>query len=1194
MNNVKYNGVYYPVRPLSDLREMINKSAELYKDSAAYLQKDKPGGTFQPVSYKRFKDEMEAFGTRLVDMGLKGKKIIVVGETCYQWILTYFAVVNGVGTIVPLDKNLPIGEMKNLVERSGASAIVYTKRMEKSLKEIFEAKFDLEYFISIGPDEHTEDVLSFTQLITEGEELLREGIREYVDADIDPEQMATLMFTSGTTGMAKGVMLSHKNIAANVVNMSKLVKVDKDGIVLSILPIHHAYEFTCSICTTFYQGGTIAVCEGLKYIQKNMNEVKANYMLGVPLVFEKFYAGIWKQAAKQGQEEKLRSALALSKKLKLWKNPKLMHKMFGSIHHNFGGNIKLFIAGGAAIDPKVIEDFEAMGFPMIQGYGMSECAPIIAVNQDRYSKAASVGKPMPGTEVKILNPDEDGIGEVVCKSDSVMLGYYENEEETAKVLQDGWLHTGDLGYFDQDGFLYLTGRKKTVIVTKGGKNIFPEEIETVLLENELIQEVLVYGKEDPKVGNVMVTADIFPNYKLLKEQKGELSGSDVYHCYKEIVEEANQKMPSYKAVKRVNIRDKEFDKTTTGKIKRYGNVSADAPVEEKETSKAGYVEIKAQEKKRIEQLIRSIKTSGDKYVRYPQQLRVVTDLKDMLESSAALYGDAPAFMQKFDRNGEYEKISFKQVQADVNGLGTALINRNLKGKRIAVIGETCYQWESSYLAVINGTGVVVPLDKELDARDLKQQVIEAEVSAVIFGKKYEKMFKEIKASGETKLEALVSFDAKDNTEEVLSWSKLIEEGCQQIAAGDRQFLDAEVIGTDMAVILFTSGTTGVAKGVMLSHHNMISVILGALSMIKIHQGEILFSVLPVHHTYECTVGFLAPIYAGATVAYCQGLKYITRNLEEVQPHIMLAVPALVETLYKKIWQSIKKQGKEQILTRLLKATRVTRKLGLDISKPFTAEIMKLFGKNLRLVISGGAAIDPAILQFFNDLGIPAMQGYGLTECSPLTAVNPDVQKDMKLNSAGHLMPGMEVKIIDKEENGIGEICFKGMNVMLGYYNNQEATDEVIHDEWFHTGDLGYVDEDVFVFITGRKKNVIITKNGKNVYPEELEYHLNQVPYIDESMVWGDDTDGANDTSIIAAVTIDEFEVTEALGEGYTDEEVETLIWAEVDKINDTLPLFKKIKKLNVRKEAFVKSTTKKIKRNEAANKTLTKAGGDEE
>lgn len=498
MNHKKYDGVYYPVREVTDLKDMVIKSTELYKDRTAYLQKDKPGGTFQPITYGRFRDEMDALGTRLLDLGLGGKKIAVIGESCYQWILSYFAVVSGVGVIVPLDKNLPPEEIKNLIRRSGASALIYTKRSEKSIKGLFEERFNLEYFISIGKEDHDGDVLSLQKLIKEGDHLLKEGVRDFVDAEVDPDAMATLMYTSGTTGMSKGVMLSHKNIVFNVYAMSKLVNVPEGTITLSILPIHHAYEFTCDICTVFYQGGTVAICEGIKYIQKNMIEVKANIMLGVPLVFEKMYKGMWKQAESRGEAEKLRTAIDLSKKLKLYNNPKLMKKLFKAIHQNFGNNITLFIAGGAAIDPKVIEDFEAMGLPMIQGYGMSENAPIIAVNQDRYSKAASVGKPMPGIQVKIENPDEDGVGEVVTKSDSVMLGYYDNQEATEEVLRDGWLYTGDLGYLDEEGFLYLTGRKKTVIVTKGGKNIFPEEVEAVLMENELIAEVLVYGPQMKK------------------------------------------------------------------------------------------------------------------------------------------------------------------------------------------------------------------------------------------------------------------------------------------------------------------------------------------------------------------------------------------------------------------------------------------------------------------------------------------------------------------------------------------------------------------------------------------------------------------------------------------------------------------------------------------------------------------------
>lgn len=1186
MNHKKYDGVYYPVREVTDLKDMIIKSTELYKERTAYLQKDKPGGTFQPVTYGRFRDEMDALGTRLLELGLSGKKIAVIGESCYQWILSYFAVVCGVGVIVPLDKNLPPEEIKNLIRRSGASALIYTKRSEKNIKGLFDERFDLKYFISIGQEEHDGDVLSLKKLIQEGERLLKEGIRDYVDAEIKPDDLATLMYTSGTTGMSKGVMLSHKNIVSNVYSMSKLVNVPEGTITLSILPIHHAYEFTCDICTVFYQGGTVAICEGIKYIQKNMIEVKANIVLGVPLVFEKMYKGMWKQAESRGEAEKLRKAIDLSKKMKLYNNSKLMKKLFKAIHQNFGNNIRLFIAGGAAIDPKVIEDFEAMGLPMIQGYGMSENAPIIAVNQDRYSKAASVGKPMPGTQVKIVDPDEDGIGEVVTKSDSVMLGYYDNEEATNQVLKDGWLYTGDLGYLDEEGFLYLTGRKKTVIVTKGGKNIFPEEVETVLMENELISEVLVYGAVDAKVGNVMVTADIFPNYQLLKEQKGEMNSSEIYHFFREVVDEANKRMPAYKAVKRINIREKEFDKTTTGKIKRYGNVSA-AQTAADETVEMGYQQKKALEMKRAKAFADDLTQSNDPYVRYKSS-RPITDIKQMFESSVALYGDNVAFMQKFEKDKPYTSITYREALSDVNGLGTALINRGLKGKRIAIIGETCYQWESSYLAVIGGAGVVVPLDKELAAGELQQLIIDAEASCVIFSKKYTKIFTDMKASGQTGLEILVSFDEIDHSEEVLSWKTLIEEGKNQIAQGDRQFLDAEIDGDAMAVLLYTSGTTGIAKGVMLSHWNLAFDLMSAPTILNVNTWDIFFSVLPVHHTYECTCAFLMPLYKGAAIAYCQGLKYITKNLEEVKPTMLLGVPVLIESLYKKIWQNVRKKGKEKTLRRLLSLNRKTKKAGLDISKPFTKEILEVFGGRMRVLISGGAAIDPDILQFFNDLGIIAVQGYGLTECSPMAALNPDVLKDMRNASVGHLLPGMEVKLVDIDEEGVGEICFKGDNIMQGYYKNPQATEEILIDRWFHTGDLGYIDEEDFIYITGRKKNVIITKNGKNVFPEELEYYLGRVPYIAESMIWGDEgEDGSNDTTIIATVTLSEEDVADKLGESYTDEEARDLIWEEVDKINEELPYYKKIKQIRIRKEDFEKTTGKKIKRFVEANRAET-------
>ena len=487
MNNKKYSKKLYEVREASDLKDIITQSTSLFAEETAYLVKNRRIGKFVPITYGKVKQDLDGFGTKLIDMGLKGKKIAVIGESSYYWILTYFTTVSGVGVIVPLDKNLPQEELLGLIERSGASAIVYSDKVKKSIQPIFENPCSIEFFISMDSEEDTEEAFSMGNLIDRGRDLLKEGDRAYEDANIDPDQMATLLFTSGTTGMAKGVMMSQRNNAANCVNMSKYFKIPDPGIVLSILPIHHAYEMTCDIWTTFYQGKTIAICQGLRYIQKNMAEVKANVLLGVPLVFEKMYKGMWKQAESRGEAEKLRNAIDLSRKLKLYNNKSICRRMFKAIHQSFGGAMEKFVAGGAAIDPKVIEDFEAMGFTMIQGYGMTENGPIVCVNQDRYSKAASVGKPVPKTEVRIINSDEDGIGEVICKGPSVMLGYYENQEATDEVLRNGWLHTGDLGYMDEEGFVYLTGRKKTVIVTKGGKNIFPEELETVLMEDEHIQ-----------------------------------------------------------------------------------------------------------------------------------------------------------------------------------------------------------------------------------------------------------------------------------------------------------------------------------------------------------------------------------------------------------------------------------------------------------------------------------------------------------------------------------------------------------------------------------------------------------------------------------------------------------------------------------------------------------------------------------
>lgn len=576
MNSKKYKDVFYQFRYISDLKDMLNTSAELYAKEPAYLVKDVPGGEYRPVLYEQVKRDVDALGTRLLDLGLKGKKIAVIGENSYKWVVSYLGTVCGTGVVVPLDKELPPKEIANLLKRAEADAIIYSKKMKEDVDEALAEAGGLSCRINMELDQHTDGELAFDQLLAEGRMLLAKGERAFLDAVVDREAMCTLLFTSGTTGLAKGVMLSHKNISANVYNMSKYVKIRQPGVGLSVLPMHHSYELTCHIFTGMYQGMCVAICEGLRYIQKNLKESKATVMLGVPLVFESMHKKVWKQAESSGKLETMRRMVNLSKKLKLYNKPKVVRSIFSQLHHSIGGHMELFVAGGAAVNPEVIRDYEAMGVPMIQGYGMTENAPIIAVNRDWYSKADSVGKPMPGTEVRIVNPDKDGIGEIICRGPSVMIGYYNDPEATEEVLKNGWLYTGDYGRFDEEGFLYICGRKKNVIVTKNGKNIFPEEVEYYLLQSKYIEETVVYGTLDKKSGDTVVRAEIFPDFEAIREDAGELSEEAFHSFMKTVVDEANEQMPLYKRVKRFRIRNEEFEKTTTRKIKRHTAIPKEA------------------------------------------------------------------------------------------------------------------------------------------------------------------------------------------------------------------------------------------------------------------------------------------------------------------------------------------------------------------------------------------------------------------------------------------------------------------------------------------------------------------------------------------------------------------------------------------------------------------------------------------
>lgn len=550
------------------------------------------------------------------------------------------------------------------------------------------------------------------------------------------------------------------------------------------------------------------------------------------------------------------------------------------------------------------------------------------------------------------------------------------------------------------------------------------------------------------------------------------------------------------------------------------------------------------------------------------EVREIKDIREMLRGSVELYGDKAAFLEK--RQKQYEPISFNQFGSDTNALGTALCARGLKDKRIMVMGENGYSWALTYMAVVCGVGVIVPVDREISAEEITNIANISEASAVIYA-----------PSSANKISEC-AFNENVQKIPFTMLPELIKEGAELLGNGDRTFLDAEIDPYAMGILLFTSGTTGVSKGVMLSHHNICFDLMEMCSMLYIGPEDTFLSVLPLHHTYECTCGFLCQIYRGSTIAYCEKLSLVARNMAEAKVTKMNCVPLIVETLYKKIWMGAEKSGKAATLRKAIKINNALKKVGIDMSKKLFKDIYNSFGGHLDTLISGGAAVKPEVLRGLRDLGIKAVQGYGLTECAPLAALNRDVY--FKDDSAGLETPNGKLDIYNPDENGVGEIRYRGENIMLGYYNAPDLTEEVIRDGWLYTGDLGYLDSERFLHITGRKKNVIVTSNGKNIFPEEIEVYLERSEYIAESMIIG--TNDPSGETLVKAIIYPNYELAnEKLKEtgitpesdGYTDA-LKAILSDVINEINLSLPTFKRIRKFVIRREEFEKTTSKKIKR----------------
>jgi long-chain acyl-CoA synthetase len=559
------------VRRISDLKDMLDQSAALFAENDAFWLKS-DDGSYTGVTYRQFKAEVDALGTALINLGLKGKTIAIIGENRYEWCLSYLAAVNGTGIAAPLDRELPTPEVENLLDRSHASAVIFSQKHEKDMRYISSVMPSVRYFINMDADEDENGFLSLKKLVRTGLEQIAGGDRSFIDASVDPDAFGILIFTSGTTDLAKGVMLSHKNIVTDIMAVCSVLYIDDSDSTLCMLPLHHTYACSTSFLLMLYNGCRISFIEGLKHIAKNMKETSPTIILAVPLLLESMYKRIWNNISKQkGKARKVKTAMVLSNAALRLFGLDVRRWLFRQIHESMGGRVRLIISGAAALDPEVSNGFRSFGIPLMQGYGLTECSPIVAVNQLGKNMDGTIGLPLPCNEVMIYKPGKEGIGEVIVKGDNVMLGYFENSLATEKALRDGWLYTGDLGRMNKHGFFSITGRKKNVIVTKNGKNIYPEEVEAYLDKSPYIAESMVYGKEDDASEETFVYAMIVPAMDAIRAKLGkhELKEDEVFRIIDAEVKSVNKSMPLYKRIRRFTIRQEEFAKTSTRKIKRY-------------------------------------------------------------------------------------------------------------------------------------------------------------------------------------------------------------------------------------------------------------------------------------------------------------------------------------------------------------------------------------------------------------------------------------------------------------------------------------------------------------------------------------------------------------------------------------------------------------------------------------------------
>ena len=569
----------YPAEEHENVRALIDYAAETYGDDEAFILKEKSAGrkaepVYRNITYKELREDVRRLGTGMMKEGISHARIAIIGENSYHWQLAYLTAMSGLGICVPLDKGLPYTELKTSIQKSGCNVLIFDRKhvslaeqLRKEAADPISTPTAVSVYICMDDDEK---YMCFSELLDKGGEAIASGSTAFDSLTVNREALSNLIFTSGTTSAAKAVMLNQRNIMYNVYSLKQVEDIRHGDVNIALLPFHHTFGATGQLLM-YSCGVTTVFCDGLKYLQKNFVEYHVSVFIGVPLLMEAMYKKIMAGIRKKGKEKTFERGIRISRMLRKV-GIDVRRKMFKEVLDELGGSLRMVVSGAAALDSAVIRGYEDIGVEVVQGYGMTESAPVIAAENLFSRSPGSIGLGTPGMDVQIADPDEEGVGEIIVRSPSVMMGYYQDKKETASVLKDGWLYTGDLAYLDKNGYIHIAGRSKNVIVLKNGKNVYPEEIETIIAELPYVKENIVFGeirREGADDRDEVLVAKIVYDEEIMKDKYGNVTDEEVRDTIERDIDRLNSNMPKYKHIHRLILQTEEMAKTTTGKVKRY-------------------------------------------------------------------------------------------------------------------------------------------------------------------------------------------------------------------------------------------------------------------------------------------------------------------------------------------------------------------------------------------------------------------------------------------------------------------------------------------------------------------------------------------------------------------------------------------------------------------------------------------------